>query len=269
VKQLIKDYIQMNADTVANSLNQQGGDPYQNSKATLIADIHRVRRYFYHAIQKIHLVTYLSRKAVTLAIEEVKKTYDDDGNILINIQNYLNTFCLENRFEDQASYAKKKADWQLELDQLIEAELFNDKEINKLKIEVQQAEEKLKLSETRKETIFHPTNEELMNKQVNSKLNEKTANDTERQRNVQAANSIRAEYQQKKVKAEEDVHKDLNEYKQKREQYRNSVAQVPSETAQIEHLRDLIKMNFEESEKKLKVKYGRGLLLYGPPGTGM
>ncbi|CAF0857718.1 unnamed protein product [Adineta ricciae] len=269
VKQLIKNYIEMNVDTAVSGLNPRASDPYQHSKATLFADIHRVRRYFYYAIQKLHLLAYLSRQAVTLAIEEVKKTYDDDGNILINIQNYLNTFCLENRLEDVASYEQKKADWQRELDRLTQAELNNEDKVTKLKAEVQKAEEKWKQSEERRERVCHSTNEELLNKQIQTILQRRTMNERERQANIQEANRIRADHEQKRREADENARRDFNEYNEKKEEHWNLIAQIPSEKAQIEHLQSLIDMKFEEAEKKLMVKYGRGLLLYGPPGTGM
>ncbi|CAF0789705.1 unnamed protein product [Adineta ricciae] len=269
VKQLIKNYIEMNVDTAASGLNPQASDPYQHSKATLFADIHRVRRYFYYVIQKLHLLAYLSRQAVTLAIDEVKKTYDDDGNILINIQNYLNTFCLENRLEDKDSYGLKKADWQREFDKLTQAELSNDEKETKLKAEVQKAEEKWKQSEERRERVCHSTNEALLSKQIETILERRTTNERERHANIQEANRIRLDHEQKKLEAEENARQDFNEYKEKKQEHWNLIAQIPSEKAQIEHLKSLIDMEFEEAEKKLMVKYGRGLLLYGPPGTGM
>ena len=79
MKRLIIDYVKLNLENVSNSFNQPIRDPYQDSKATLLADIHRVRRYFFYVIKKIDCIPYLSREAVGLAIEEVKKTYDDDG----------------------------------------------------------------------------------------------------------------------------------------------------------------------------------------------
>ena len=39
----------------------------------------------------------------------------NNGNILINIQNYLQTFCLENRIEDEEAQERKKAIWVTQL----------------------------------------------------------------------------------------------------------------------------------------------------------
>ncbi|CAM4934856.1 unnamed protein product [Rotaria socialis] len=115
VKQLIRDYMQIN--TAIRSFDQTK-NPYEESTAALIGDIHRVRRYFYYSIKKLHLVPHLSPEAVDLAIKEVRKTYDDDGNILINIHNYLRTFCLENKVEDKKSYEVKVKDWADEVERL-------------------------------------------------------------------------------------------------------------------------------------------------------
>ena len=49
VKQMIYDYVQLNA--AAGSFNQMT-DPYRESTATLLGDIHRVKRYFYDVIGK-------------------------------------------------------------------------------------------------------------------------------------------------------------------------------------------------------------------------
>ena len=38
--------------------------------------------------------------------------------------------------------------------------------------------------------------------------------------------------------------------------------------ASIEFLKDLLETDWKEQLSKLTVKYGRGLLLFGPPGTG-
>ena len=172
VKQLIKDYVQISVDVAANSLRQQSNDPYQTSKATLLADIHRVRRYFYYVIKKLDLIPHLSRDAVDLAIEEVKKTYDDDGNILINIQNYLRTFCLENRFEDQATHERKKANWQQELDSLKEKQSSNNEQISQLQRESKKLGEEIKVSERRKDNKSSSTSEKELLERMKAKLRE-------------------------------------------------------------------------------------------------
>ena len=176
VKRLIKDYVQLNMNTIGSRLEQQSSDPYQNSKATLLADIHRVRRYFYYKIEKIHLIPYLSRQAVDLAIEEVKRTYDDDGNILLNIQNYLRTFCLENRFEDEKVREEKRSNWRKEFNQLTENQPHNDAKLDQLQREANKLEENLNVYEQRKENISSLFREKELSEKIKAKLNDTTMN---------------------------------------------------------------------------------------------
>ncbi|CAF4658666.1 unnamed protein product [Rotaria sp. Silwood1] len=151
VKQLIRDYMQINSAVA--SFNQNT-DPYKESIATLIGDIHRIRRYFYYTIKKLHLIPYLSRKAVDSAIDEVRKTYDDDGNILINIHNYLRTFCLENKIEDKALYEQKTIRWATEIEQL-------RRELPTLELNIQQSDRRrvtalrnIEVSKNRRDKIY-------------------------------------------------------------------------------------------------------------------
>ncbi|CAF0926260.1 unnamed protein product [Rotaria sordida] len=114
VKQMIRDYVQLN---VVSKNSSQVTDPYKDSKATLLGDIHRVRRYFYHITGQIQCVPYLDRNAVNLAIEEIRQTYDDDGNVLINIHNYLRTFCLQNTVATEEERNKQRQATELDNDE--------------------------------------------------------------------------------------------------------------------------------------------------------
>lgn len=108
VKQMIRDYVQLNA---ASHTFNTSADPYQESKATLLGDIHRVRRYFHHVTNTLRHVPYLDRRAVDVAIEEIRRTYDDDGNVLNNIHDYLRTFCLRNTVAGQAEHEQQRRVW--------------------------------------------------------------------------------------------------------------------------------------------------------------
>lgn len=268
VKQLIKDYVQISFDASTSSSHQQSSDPYKTSRATLLGDIHRVRRYFYHVIKKIDLIPYLSRDAVDLAIEEVKKTYDDDGNILINIQNYLRTFCLENKFEGQTAHEKKKANWQRELNELKQNQSTNNEKISQLQLKSKKLGDDVKLYEKRRDNKSSYISEKELSEKIKAKLNERTTGDADRLRKENEAKKMKSEYDIEKTTTNSKLEELKNEYKQTTEEYLNLDAKTASEKAQIEHLENLIKMDWKEQEKKLTVKYGRGLLLFGPPGTG-
>ena len=62
--------------------------------------------------------------------------------------------------------------------------------------------------------------------------------------------------------------KRADEYRRKAEEYYNIDAETTNSYVRMEHLKSLLQMDWKEHAKKLTVKYGRGLLLFGPPGTG-
>lgn len=157
IKQLIRDYMQIN--TAVKSFNQ-AKNPYEESTAALIGDIHRMRRYFYYSIKELHLVPHLSSEAVDLAIREVRKTYDDDGNILINIQNYLRTFCLENKVEDKILYEKKIKDWTNEVDGLTKRQKRLDLEIERCNERRTRARKNLEVCKERRDKIYEYNQQE-------------------------------------------------------------------------------------------------------------
>ena len=304
VKRFIIDYIKLNLDTVSSSFNRQTGDPYKTSKATLLADIHRVRRYFYYIIKKIDSIPYLSREVVDLAIEEVKKTYDDDGNILINIQNYLRTFCLENRFEDAATHEKKRKDWQEEFRDLQVCQRINKEQLIILRNDLARLETDIKIYEKRKEnkdwSRSITTNSDLSARSDHQQtLSEKSSSllykknrssNTHKKGFLQKVKcllvakkpdettSMKKKNEAWRIKCENDflleaefnakIQEMKDEYKQKTEVYWNLDAITANNKVQMEYLKNLLQIDWKEQEKKLTVKYGRGLLLFGPPGTG-
>ncbi|CAF0950295.1 unnamed protein product [Rotaria sordida] len=127
VKQMIYDYVQLNA--IAGSFNQTT-DPYKESPATLLGDIHRVKRYFYDAIGKKEQLTYLDRKAVDLAIDELRSFYADDGNVLSTIHEYLRTFCVPTASFTEEEIVKKRSIWLHELKQLEDEAVILTEEAN-------------------------------------------------------------------------------------------------------------------------------------------
>ncbi|CAF1383873.1 unnamed protein product [Adineta steineri] len=209
-KQMIRDYLQLN---ILSKTSNDVENPYENSVATLIGDIHRVRR------------------AVDLAIEEVRRSYDDDGNILENIQNYLRTFCLRNTIQSESAHEGQRKEWQDEVDETTDR-LYKNRQ---------------KLEEYRREY-------EKANKDVNDCL------DTlQRQR---------SEMIDQKRKLQIDLDNKRSILRTKMEPYLRYATMVDNDEKKIQYLKELLKIDLVEEHKKLLVKFGRGLLLYGPPGTG-
>ncbi|CAF0853024.1 unnamed protein product [Adineta steineri] len=265
VKQLIRDYMEIN--NVVASFNQKK-DPYKESKATLLGDIHRIRRYFYYVIDKLDLTSCLSPDAVDLAIKEVRKVYDDDGNILVNIENYLRTFCFENKIADKSLYEQKIKQWEKEIEQLKTKQMSLDREINQCYEESKRLKKDLEFQETRtnrilqKEKLISGDIAKLMMMNATEKINTGWF-----KRNEDALRK-KQDYEKEKNKEIKALENAQEKHKQKNELYVNLVTKADSIKKQIKSLQELIQLNLEEQYKKLTVKCGRGLLLYGPPGTG-
>ncbi|CAF4503174.1 unnamed protein product [Rotaria socialis] len=232
VKQLIRDYMQINS---VLGLFNQSSDPYKESTATLLDDIHRIRRYFYYVIKKLDLIPYLSRQAVDLAINEVRKTYDDDGNILINIQNYLRTFCLKNKVEDQLLYEQNKRQWIDEIRQLKRDKTSSDQETEQCRIQLERLQRDLKTTEKRTGNIIR--REAALIKKSTEGLS----------RSQGADNII---YQKEKNKAIKFLEKDQKELAQQTERYVILIAKASSIKKNIECLEKLMELKLEEQHKR-------------------
>ncbi|CAF3922858.1 unnamed protein product [Rotaria magnacalcarata] len=233
-KQMIRDYIQLNA---ASNTFSKIVNPYAESEATLIGDIHRVRRYFYYVTDNLKHLSYLDRRAVDLAVVEVRRSYDDDGNVLNNIHNYLRTFCLKNAVETELKQLRSNIE-------------SNRKKYEECLKEYDTAETDTRLYSLRLENLA-------------------------RKRAEVYAKADQTNDKSKKIDFENEVKNiqvllDKKQYvsKMKKEEYLSVAAKIDNAEKQIENLNGLLKLNVAEEHKKLTVKYGRGLLLYGPPGTG-
>ncbi|CAF1223424.1 unnamed protein product [Rotaria sordida] len=110
---MIRDYLQLNYSSTAFNTTK---DPYADSKATLNGDIHRVRRYFHFVTKTLDYIPYLDRQAVDLSIKEIRRTYDDDGNVLSNIHGYLRTFCMKNTVFSARENEQQRVNWAAELE---------------------------------------------------------------------------------------------------------------------------------------------------------
>ncbi|CAF1421238.1 unnamed protein product [Rotaria sp. Silwood1] len=269
VKQMIRDYVQLN---VVSKNSSQVTDPYKESKATLLGDIHRVRRYFYHSTGQIQHVPYLDRNAVNLAIEEIRQTYDDDGNVLINIHNYLRTFCLQNTTATEEDRNKQREGWMKELKSLEENR-------SKLEINVKQLHNQL-LAAERDTVLYEKRLFNILQAEKNVETEVQKMMDEAQKialKNFQNMNWIEKreeaklklnEYQKKKQGAQKDLIDKRHVHEQAKHRYLLAATELDHDEKKIEALKELLELNLANEQRKLNVKFGRGLLLYGPPGTG-
>ncbi|CAM4822150.1 unnamed protein product [Rotaria magnacalcarata] len=231
---MIRDYIQLNAEsnTFSKIVN-----PYAESEATLIGDIHRVRRYFYYVTDNLKHLSYLDRRAVDLAVVEVRRSYDDDGNVLNNIHNYLRTFCLKNAVETELKQLRSNIE-------------SNRKKYEECLKEYDTAETDTRLYSLRLENLARKRAE----------VYAKADQTNDKSKKIDFENEV------KNIQVQLDKKQYVS--KMKKEEYLSVAAKIDNAEKQIENLNGLLKLNVAEEHKKLTVKYGRGLLLYGPPGTG-
>ncbi|CAF4201613.1 unnamed protein product [Rotaria sordida] len=118
-----------------------------HSEATLLADIRRVRRYFHYVTNTVKFIPYLDRRTVELAIREIRLTYDDDGNVLSNIQTYLTTICLRNTLVDANAHKQQCVEWTKERDHLLLLNKGRRTQVNKLEKEARADRDKVETFE--------------------------------------------------------------------------------------------------------------------------
>jgi flagellar biosynthesis GTPase FlhF len=265
---MIKDYVQLNA--VAHTFNSTA-NPYDNSKATLIGDIHRVRRYFHYVINTLKHIPYLDRQAVDLAISEIRLTYDDDGNVLNNIHAYLRTFCLQNIVASAAEHEQKRQVWTEEQTKLREINNKRRREADALQKLRSKAESDVKLYEVRIQNIVY--NEKEVEAAAVKLLQEASGMSTSNTKgdwmsHHEKARKLRSDYQKEKREAQTLLRITEADLAKHAEAHRALTTAIAEDDAQIQDLDAFLKLNLTEEHRKLTVKFGRGLLLYGPPGTG-
>ncbi|CAF2862951.1 unnamed protein product [Rotaria sp. Silwood2] len=268
VKQMIRDYVQMNDPS---TLLNPTANIYEDSDATLFGDIHRIRRYFHHITKTAKYISYLDHRAVDMAIVEIRKTYDDDGNVLDNIHDYLRTFCLKDRTIDMEAHEKRRQEWTDEKEKL-------KRENEKLRKEVSVLEQEAKGARTQVEVYTKRLiNAEKEKQSVLTEAERLTTKAATLDRSTASATwSTQREQAKEKInKANKGVQtaKDLLERAQAKlaehtEPMRRKKNTIVENEEKIRNLEAFLKVNPEEAQKKIKVKFGRGLLLYGPPGTG-
>ncbi|CAF1570494.1 unnamed protein product, partial [Didymodactylos carnosus] len=239
--------------------------PYRESKATLFGDIHRVRRYFYYVTKHLHLLSYLDRRTVDLAISEVCKSYDDDGNALINIQNYLRTFCLQNIMDNVETIKRKREDWINELIELtIQTKELNET-VRKQQPVLHVCEETFKLHQEHYQLVTRGAKE--VNRELSNGTN--TCNIFKKIpqwiKSLDSTNNKISKYRKEceSQKAAEEL--EISEHKLilQRNIYLDLTTKIQNNHSQIQNLEKFLNLNLEEEHKNLIVKYGRGLLLYG------
>ncbi|CAF2075797.1 unnamed protein product [Rotaria magnacalcarata] len=269
VKQMIRDYVQLNmASQNVNEMN----DPYKDSKATLLGDIHRVRRYFHYVNGQLNHVSYLDRHAVNRAIEEIRLTYDDDGNVLNNIQNYLRTFCLHNRKPTETERIKQRQGWTDELRKLEQNISQRQTQVDKLH---RQAEEARKCLEDCNSNYLKLVREEKNVEETVNKLIEEAItmaaaqyNNKSWQQKHDQGRQMRSDYYAKRQRLERELIEKRESYNKAKNNHVLLASEIESDQRKIYSLKELLELKLEDEHRKLNVKFGRGLLLYGPPGTG-
>ena len=263
---MIRDYIQLN---VASKTFDPSNNPYTNSEATLLADIHRVRRYFHYVTNTIKFIPYLDRRAVELAIREIRLTYDDDGNVLGNIQAYLTTFCLRNTLIDANAHKQQHDEWTNERDRLLALNKERHAQVNKLEIEAKTDKDKVEAFErglqntlSKKKEIDSETKDLLERLASGKTIKQVFDKHDEIKRKVELTEKELREAQIR-----------LQQAKTKLSEHRAPIRELETKIAEdddrIQNLDAILKIDIADAHRKLNVKYGRGLLLYGPPGTGI
>ena len=268
VKQMIKDYVQL---TDPSSNKSQSTVDYDTSDATLYADIHRIRRYFHHVAKTLNSVSYLHPKAVKLAIEETRKTYDDDGNVLNTIESYLRTFCLEKLQSDGQGHKQKLPEWEAEKKRLEEENVTLRQKVAIAEAEAEGSISKVRVQKTSLNNIereYHRAFAEA------EELIKQTAT-LDRSQASRDWIQKREQAKKKKAKAEENLKKAKDRLEEAEAELvltttpiRKNQCKIVENEAKIQDLQTFLDIDGEAAQRKLYVKYGRGLLLYGPPGTG-
>ncbi|CAF3213420.1 unnamed protein product [Rotaria socialis] len=268
IKQMIRDYIQLND---SSSKSQETQSLYKDSDATLIGDIHRIRRYFHYVTKTEQYIPYLDPDAVDKTINEIRKTYDDDGNVLHNIHQYLKTFCIKNKNIDLEAHKKRKQEWTDEQKRL-------EEEVKTFRKEILISEEEAKGAQTKvrvcQQHFINAEKEKEIALKEAEKLNAEAATLNWSQ-DLTAWTRKRDQAKEKVGKATQDVEKVQRQLEIAQaklavhtEPIRRKKNTIAENEEKIRGLTTFLKIDPIEAQKKLNVKYGRGLLLYGPPGTG-
>ncbi len=268
-KQMICDYMQISA---ASKSFAREKNPYEESKATLLGDIHKVRRYFAYVIGNLKQISYLDREAVNLAITEIRRTYDDDGNVLNNIHNYLRTFCLKNKVNTPEDHETQRNKWREELDALNRTNQPRSEEVERCRKECKTAEENIMLYERRyknllcQEPQIQKESADLIERARNMAMIHGNNNWTELH---EKGKRLQNDHKKGVKNAEIDLEKKRQELQTKKKHCLDLETKLECTMKHIQDLTEFLKLDLNDEHRKLNVKYGRGLLLYGPPGTGM
>jgi SpoVK/Ycf46/Vps4 family AAA+-type ATPase len=269
VKQMIRDYVQLNA---ASSTFNVTTNPYEDSKATLYGNIHRLRRYFHHVTGTVKHIANLDRRAVDLAITEIRRTYDDDGNVLNTIHAYLRTFCLRNVVVTSAAHEQQRRTWTEERHGLREKNEQRCRELEEQRKQSKKAADDVKLYELRLHNIIQK--EKQVETQATKLITEACSGMTSTNINGNwmdkhdQAKRMRDEYKKERREAEVLLERTRNDLAKHIEPYQILATKIAEDEAQIRDLDAFLKLDLADEHRKLTVKFGRGLLLYGPPGTG-
>ncbi|CAF4006775.1 unnamed protein product, partial [Rotaria sordida] len=260
---MIRDYTQL---SVASHTFNPSNNPYIDFEATLLADIHRVRRYFHYVTNTVKFIPYLDRRAVELAIREIRLTYDDDDdNVLSNIQTYLTTFCLRNTLVDANAHKQQCVEWTKERDHLLLLNKERRTQVNKLEKEARADRDKVEAFERGLQNTFSKKKEidgevkDLLEGLASSKIMKQLFDKhDERKRKVELIEKQLKETQIRLQQAQTQL-------SAHRAPIRELETKIAEDDGRIRNLDAILKIDIADAHQKLNVKYGRGLLLYGPP----
>ncbi|CAF1554805.1 unnamed protein product, partial [Didymodactylos carnosus] len=251
-------------------------DKYQQSKVTLLSDIHRVRRYFYYILKNIHLQPYLSPDIIDLAIKEVELFYKDDGNVLSTIKNYLNTFCYKESLENKLIEERKKQQWHDELETYLQAQELQRSDLKTYEDERNTVESDVKIHDNHYKELLRREKDTKQDCDNRRQLAHQQINNSNLLLNTTDPSCLTlddidaVELKMKTEKAELEM--EILKLKTRLTEL-NNLIRITNNTidlisTKINNLQEYVNLDFTSITKHMKIKYGRGLLLYGPPGTG-
>ncbi|UJR07134.1 hypothetical protein I4U23_011422 [Adineta vaga] len=202
-------------------------------------------------------------------MEELRKFYADDGNVISTIYEYLRTFCVPTASFTEEEIEQKRNTWSHELKQLkdraksLEEEFsLTTSQFNSMKMDVET--KKFRLSNISQE-------EELIKREIDNlrdTISRSTSGLLVYRDALDKARGKQVQVEKKKRDAENDLQKTVMEFERIMKKCNELIESLENNTKEINDRQSKLDLINADEHHKLKVKIGRGLLLYGPPGTG-
>ena len=197
--------------------------------------------------------------------------YDDDGNVLNNIYAYLRTFCLRNVVANAAAHESQRLAWAGErnelhkvngercskVDELHKLCLKTDKDVNLYELRLHNLTQKEKQIETNAAKLIEKASTTITSNISGGwvKLHEE-------------AGKLLSDHKKAKDEAQTFLDQAQADFAKHSQTDRLLATQTAEDDSQIQDLDASLKLDLAEQHRKLTIKYGRELLLYGPPETG-